>query len=112
MTPVTDRYTWPTPSPADTARALAGIDGDIRRGLPPKIDDALIVLAAVRAAEATPDLDQPVPFTLTPKAHAELDSDSPPGPGEWGCDQCGAAFFGTPPGDGLCPACRAGTGEP
>ena len=110
MTPMTGRHTWPVPDPADTARALAGIDGDIRRGLPPKIDDALIVLAGVRAADATPDPDpgQPVPFTLTPKAHAALDSDdTPPGPGEWGCDQCGAAWFGTPPEDGLCPACRA-----
>jgi rubrerythrin len=33
-----------------------------------------------------------------------------PGPGQWGCDQCGAAFFGTPPEDGLCPACRAADG--
>jgi hypothetical protein len=75
MTLVTDRYTWPAPSPADTARAITGIDGDIRRGLPPKLDDALIFLAAIRAAEAAPDPDQPVPFTLTAKAHAELDQD-------------------------------------
>ena len=110
---MTDRYTWPTPSPADTARALAGIDGDIRHGLPPKIDDALIVLAAVRAADSAPDQDQPIPFTLTPKAHAELDPDgTAPGPGEWGCERCGAAFFGTPPGDGLCPACRPGEAGP
>jgi hypothetical protein len=75
MTPVTDRYTWPTPSPADTARALAGIDGDIRRGLPPKLDDALILLAAIRVADTALDPDQPVPFTLTAKAHAALDQD-------------------------------------
>lgn len=61
------------------------------------------------AVNAIPDPDQPIPFTLTAKAHAELGSDrTPPGPGEWGCDQCGAAFFGTPPEDGLCPACRSG----
>lgn len=62
---------------------------------------------------ATPD--SPIPFTLTPKACALLDAATPaaaPGPGEWGCDQCGAAFFGAHPGDGLCPACRGGTGEP
>jgi hypothetical protein len=115
MTAVTDRYTWPDPDPADTARALAGIGGDIRHGLPPKVDEALIVLAAVRAAGTAPnpDPDQPVPFTLTPQAHAELDTDgAPPGPGEWGCDQCGGAFFGTVPEDGLCPACRGGKGEP
>jgi hypothetical protein len=73
MTAVTDRYTWPVPSPADTARALAGISGDIARGLPPKVDEALIVLAAIRAAAADPD--QPVPFTLTAKAHATLGQD-------------------------------------
>jgi hypothetical protein len=59
--------------------------------------------------------DTPIPFTLTPKAHALLSTATPAaalGPGEWGCDQCGAAFFGTPPGDGLCPPCQGGTGEP
>ena len=110
MTPAPDPYSWPVPSPADTDRALTGIGGDIARGLPPKLDDALIVLAAVRAAD---NPNQPVPFTLTPRAHAALDSDgTPPGPGEWACDQCGAAWFGTPPDDGLCPACRAAQGEP
>ncbi len=72
MTPAADRYTWPMPGPADTARAVAGISGDLRRGLPPKIDDALIFLAAVRAAD-TPDPGRPIPFTLTAKAHAALD---------------------------------------
>jgi len=68
MTPVTDRYTWPVPDPADTARALASISGDIRCGLPPKLDDALIVLAAVRAADTASDPGQPIPFTLTAKS--------------------------------------------
>ncbi len=75
MTHATDHYAWPTPSPADTARALAGISGDIERGLPPKVDDALIFLAAIRAADDTADPDQPVPFTLTAKAYAALDED-------------------------------------
>ena len=74
MTPA-DFYAWPAQGPADTARALEGISGDIRRGLPPKLDDALIVLAAARAADATPGPDQPIPFTLTAKAHAALDQD-------------------------------------
>jgi hypothetical protein len=78
MTPATD-YTWPVPSPADTARALASISGDIARGLPPKIDDALIFLAAVRADATDPepdrDPDEPVPFALTLKGHAALDQD-------------------------------------
>ena len=75
MTSAADPYAWPVPAPADTARALEGISGDIARGLPPKIDDALIFLAAVRAADDTPGPDQPIPFTLTAKAHAALDQD-------------------------------------
>jgi hypothetical protein len=55
--------------------------------------------------------DGPISFTLTPKAYAVLGT-ATPGLGEWSCDQCGAAFFGTPPEDGLCLACRGGTGEP
>jgi rubrerythrin len=65
------------------------------------------------------DPGQPIPYTLTAKAHAALDQDNSrswreedtpatTGPDEWGCGQCGAARFGTPPEDGLCPACRAG----
>ena len=27
-------------------------------------------------------------------------------PGEWACRRCGAAYFGTPPEDGLCHGCR------
>ncbi len=74
MTPAAD-YAWPVPSPAEVARALAGISGDIARGLPPKIEDALIVLAAVRAADSEPEPEQPIPFTLTANAHAALDED-------------------------------------
>ena len=103
MTTATGHYAWPVPSPADTARAIADIGGDLWRGLPPKIDDALILLAAARAADAAPDPDQPVPFTLTPKARALLDQ-APAD--QWACGHCGAAYFGTPPGDGLCPGCR------
>jgi hypothetical protein len=55
-------------------------------------------------------LDSPIPYTLTAKAHAALrdlaaTSDGPE-PGEWACQQCGAAWFGTPPEDGRCPDCR------
>jgi len=73
MTPQTGQYAWPVPSAADAARALVGISGDIARGLPPKLDDALIFLAAVRAAGTGTGPDEPVPFSLTPKARALLD---------------------------------------
>jgi hypothetical protein len=109
MNPSADRYVWPVPSPADAARALAGISGDIARGLPPKLDEALIFLAAVRAADDDPGPDQPVPFTLTPKACTLLDQVPD---GQWACTGCGDAWFGTPPEGGLCPACRAGETEP
>jgi len=38
--------------------------------------------------------------------------DAGPRPGEWGCEQCGAAWFGTPPDHGLCPACQTAGGTP
>jgi hypothetical protein len=128
MTPAehsgTGSCAWPVPGPAGTARALAGISGDIARGLPPKTGDALIFLAAVRAAGTAPGLgpDQPIPFSLTSKALAALDSgttatamDCGCGPDDcaacagsgWACLRCGDAFFGTAPDDGLCPPCRA-----
>jgi len=72
-----DRYAWPVPAAADAARALEGISGDLARGLPPKLDEALIFLAALHAADADPGPDQPVPYTLTPKAHAALDDHGP-----------------------------------
>jgi hypothetical protein len=28
----------------------------------------------------------------------------------WACTHCGAAWFGTPPDDGLCPSCQAARG--
>ena len=49
MTPAADRYTWPEPTPAEAVDAFAGVIGDIRRDLPPKLDDVLVFLAAVRA---------------------------------------------------------------
>jgi hypothetical protein len=104
-----DRCTWPMPSPADTALALEDMSGDIARGLPPKADDVLIVLAAARAADTIPDPDAPVPFILTSKARALLDQVPD---GQWVCEQCGAAWFGAVPDDGLCPACRLAMEHP
>ena len=38
--------------------------------------------------------------------------DDPGEPGsqasQWACHRCGAAYFGTPPEHGLCPACKEG----
>ena len=105
MTPEPGHYTWPVPAAADAARALADMDGDLRHGLLPTVDDALIVLAAARATDTGARLGQPVPYTLTPKALALLDQ----GPDDqWACTGCGDAWFGDTPEDGLCPACRPG----
>ena len=109
MNPAADHYAWPVPTAADAARALADMDGDLRRGLPPKVDDALIVLAAARATDTGARLGQPVPYTLTPKALGLLDKVPD---GQWACTGCGDAWFGETPDDGLCPACRAGEPEP
>lgn len=62
----------------------------------------------------------PVPFTLTAKAHAALaaapvmhcgcgydDCTACAGYG-WACQRCGLAFFGGRPDDGLCRACQPG----
>jgi hypothetical protein len=49
------------------------------------------------------DPGEPVPLTLTAKALALLDS-APED--QWACQRCGDGFFGSPPGDGLCPGCR------
>ena len=89
--------TWPTPSPADTARASRAsprpATQDPRRphrpGRRPRRRRRWTMTTST--------------VTGTPKAPALR-----PGPDEWACEQCGAACFGTPPEDGLCPACRAG----
>lgn len=78
---MTGHCTWPVPSPADAARAAAGIAGDTRRGLPPKTSELLMLLAFVHHHD-----------------------ESPP-PGQWACRRCGAAWFGTPPEGCLCPGC-------
>ncbi len=74
-----------------------------------------------------PNPDIPIPYTLTPKAHAALAAAPyllPPDPAApcggcghddcsacagygWACLDCGAAYFGPAPDDGLCPDCRA-----
>lgn len=37
---------------------------------------------------------------------ARIDQTCPSDDGGWGCERCGAAWFGPPPDDGLCPTCR------
>jgi hypothetical protein len=64
---------------------------------------------AARTAPAVwpADADQPIGYTLTPKALAALGT-GPAGeipPGEWACRTCGAAYFGTAPETGQCPGC-------
>lgn len=56
-----------------------------------------------------PGPDEPIPFTLTAKAHAALAyRDCISVVYGWACLTCGAAYFGTPPQDGLCPGCARG----
>jgi hypothetical protein len=57
-------------------------------------------------ALSTPAAGRPVPYALTPLAHACLAALEDIPPGQWACRTCGGAYFGTPPADGLCPACR------
>jgi hypothetical protein len=46
------------------------------------------------------------------RLRAALASHGQPRPGEWACHRCGAAYFGTPPGDGLCPSgCQPAGGQ-
>ena len=85
-----------------------------RRELEDEIADVLIVTACF-AERAGINIDAAVAAKLTviySRGWRDEDTTAGPGPGQWGCDQCGAAFFGNPPDGGLCPACRAGTGEP
>ena len=81
-----------------------------RRELEDEIADVLIVTACF-AERAGIDLDAAIAAKLTviySRGWREEDPAAGPGPGEWGCEQCGAAFFGAPPEDGLCPPCRTG----
>jgi hypothetical protein len=61
------------------------------------------------------DLDEPVPYTLTPKALAFLDLTPHPvtqfgvlgsSSDGWACGRCGFAWFGPVPDDGQCRNCR------
>jgi NTP pyrophosphatase (non-canonical NTP hydrolase) len=83
------------------------------RELADEIADVLIV-TAVFADRAGIDLHAAITAKLTViYSRGWRDEDTAgPGPGEWACDRCGAAFFGTPPGDGLCPDCRPGEARP
>lgn len=63
--------------------------------------------------------DSPIPYALTPKAHAALTEPATPYCGcgyndcsacagyGWACLGCSDAYFGMAPDDGLCPRCRA-----
>jgi NTP pyrophosphatase (non-canonical NTP hydrolase) len=85
-----------------------------RRELEDEVADVLIVTACF-AERAGIDLDAAIAAKLAviySRGWREEDTTATPRPGEWGCERCGAAFFGTPPGDGLCPACCGRTGEP
>jgi NTP pyrophosphatase (non-canonical NTP hydrolase) len=84
-----------------------------RRELEDEVADVLIVTACF-AERAGIDLDAAVAAKLTviySRGWREDDTTAAPGPAEWGCQRCGAAWFGTPPDGGLCPACRTRQGQ-
>ena len=79
-----------------------------RRDLEDEVADVLIVTACF-AERAGIDLNAAIAAKLTviySRGWREEDTAAGTGPAEWGCQRCGAAWFGTPPDDGLCPACR------
>jgi NTP pyrophosphatase (non-canonical NTP hydrolase) len=81
-----------------------------RRELEDEVADVLIVTACF-AERAGIDLDAAVAAKLTviySRGWREDDTAAGTSPQEWACDRCGAGYFGTPPDDGLCPACRSG----
>lgn len=82
-------------------------------------------------SDSTDNPDTPVPYTLTPKAHAFLNRTARAvhtagaavidgalylaaalagavvtGPAEWACSRCRTGWFGPVPPDGLCRDCR------
>jgi NTP pyrophosphatase (non-canonical NTP hydrolase) len=84
-----------------------------RRELEAEIADVLIVTACF-AERAGIDLHAAIAAKLDviyTRGWREEDTDAPPGPGECACSGCGDAWFGTPPEDGLCSACRVGEPE-
>jgi NTP pyrophosphatase (non-canonical NTP hydrolase) len=81
-----------------------------RRDLEDEIADVLIV-TAMFAERAGIDLNAAITAKLAviySRGWRQEDPAAEHGPAGWGCQRCGAAWFGTPPDDGLCPACRAG----
>ena len=82
-----------------------------RRELEDEIADVLIVTACF-AERAGIDLNAAIAAKLAVIYTRGWREEDTPGPGEWACPGCGDAWFGTPPEDGPCPACRAGQAEP
>ena len=62
----------------------------------------MLIVTACFAERAGIDIDAAVAAKLAVIYSRGWREEGPaePGPGEWGCERCGAAFFGTPPGDG------------
>jgi NTP pyrophosphatase (non-canonical NTP hydrolase) len=80
-----------------------------RRDLEDEVADVLIVTACF-AERAGIDLDAAITAKLSviySRGWREDDDPAGTGPDGWACQRCGAAYFGTPPEDGLCPACHA-----
>ena len=99
----------PLPAAPEPGCAPAAASGTTSATCTRKATDDHPPRPGTRTADLGTGPDQPVPFTLTPKAHALLDQVPE---GQWACTGCGDAWFGAPPDDGLCPACRPGQEHP
>jgi hypothetical protein len=91
-----------------TPRGHAALGGPRAAEAVPVVDVALI---KTRAPIAAPWIVRADVLTLAQEVdrlRGLLNAGAVDGPGrsEWGCARCGAAYFGTPPDDGLCTDCR------
>jgi hypothetical protein len=86
-------------------KGICATVADLASELCDVIVTAMVALATVTGsaddAEASLQIHLTARFTrLLERIHPE------PGPGEWACQACGAAYLGAPPEGGLCPDCQ------
>jgi rubrerythrin len=106
----------------EAVAAYIGMTGqNPRKGTCATVDDlaselcdvVITALVALASIAGTTDAETCLQAHLSVRFARLLDRiNAGPGPGEWACRRCGAAYFGGPPDDGLCPGCqRARSGQ-